>query len=667
MRFNKGSRFNSDKVVFDKASDASAPTTTSTTASRNSTPPTTNANLKHAGDDRYAVLLKRIDDLERLHADDKKNHQAELDRHKSELARLTKTHTEQAEKLDKLKKQNDTYELRVQELKKTSVAEQTEIKELRTKLRMCEHERNQLAKREAENGETKKTFSSAEAKRREEVKERDRKVAELEKTLVAEKKKREMLESCLDDVKKKAEEEAKKLRADSTILQRKLGAAQKDGEEAQRTAEEAQDDAENREEELLIQLEQCRIALSRVAEEYARLASTTVTAKAHASLKEEHLALQSRSLRLERKLANSEAQVTELAHLIRQTSEENKLLFEQLRNAEEETISYFRLLQENRLDQTNSRDDDIPDLENKLATLCLDIVQDHAPAALLEYHDAAHNFYHDLTNDMRMRVDVWRTRFTENEEVASHVTLREASNVELQRLQTELAEANRNLVSEQVSLAELRQSRDTLQDNANALEKQLGEQASQHKAALQKERDVAQKLSMQLRMSKTAEDALKAEMEQLNVELTEVSRFQDAYYKLLDETEGLLARNDLAEEEAERLSQFNAEILGHHNPAQRIVYVDRIRRELADTKQKLLVCIRECDTLVASNEDLRHEIELYKSSVVPIDSKPRSQFIRVSRPPLTNQCLNARSQSPTKQMVLEHLPGPGDMTMDELT
>lgn len=83
--------------------------------------------------------------------------------------------------------------------------------------------------------------------------------------------------------------------------------------------------------------------------------------------------------------------------------------------------------------------------------------------------------------------------------------------------------------------------------------------------------------------------SLIARARRLNVELTDASRFQDAYYKLLDETEGLLARNNLAEEEAERLSRFNAEILGHHNPAQRIVYVDRIRRELADTKQ---VCDR---------------------------------------------------------------------------
>ena len=48
---------------------------------------------------------------------------------------------------------------------------------------------------------------------------------------------------------------------------------------------------------------------------------------------------------------------------------------------------------------------------------------------------------------------------------------------------------------------------------------------------------------------------------------------------------GLVARNALAEDEALRLSQFNAEILSHSNPTQKILYVDRIRRELADTKQ----------------------------------------------------------------------------------
>ena len=53
----------------------------------------------------------------------------------------------------------------------------------------------------------------------------------------------------------------------------------------------------------------------------------------------------------------------------------------------------------------------------------------------------------------------------------------------------------------------------------------------------------------------------------------------------MEETEALVARNNLAEEEAQSLSKFNAEILSHNNPAQRIAYVDRIRQELSEVKQ----------------------------------------------------------------------------------
>jgi len=70
----------------------------------------------------------------------------------------------------------------------------------------------------------------------------------------------------------------------------------------------------------------------------------------------------------------------------------------------------------------------------------------------------------------------------------------------------------------------------------------------------------------------------------LTTELTDAERYQEAYYSLSDEVGSLVARNQLAEEEAQRLSKFNAEILSHNNPAQRIMYVDRIRRELAETK-----------------------------------------------------------------------------------
>lgn len=70
----------------------------------------------------------------------------------------------------------------------------------------------------------------------------------------------------------------------------------------------------------------------------------------------------------------------------------------------------------------------------------------------------------------------------------------------------------------------------------------------------------------------------------MTTELADAERYQEAYYNLVDEVGALVARNALAEDEAAKLSKFNAEILGHNNPAQRIMYVDRIRRELADTK-----------------------------------------------------------------------------------
>lgn len=67
-------------------------------------------------------------------------------------------------------------------------------------------------------------------------------------------------------------------------------------------------------------------------------------------------------------------------------------------------------------------------------------------------------------------------------------------------------------------------------------------------------------------------------------ELADAERYQEAYVSLSEQVGALVARNQLAEEEAERLGKFNAEILGHNNPAQRIAYVDRIRRELAEAK-----------------------------------------------------------------------------------
>ena len=70
--------------------------------------------------------------------------------------------------------------------------------------------------------------------------------------------------------------------------------------------------------------------------------------------------------------------------------------------------------------------------------------------------------------------------------------------------------------------------------------------------------------------------------------LAESEGYAHAYQALVDEVNALVDRKALAEEEAQQLSKFNAELLSHKNPAQKIMYVDRIRQELGDTKQ---VCL----------------------------------------------------------------------------
>ena len=84
------------------------------------------------------------------------------------------------------------------------------------------------------------------------------------------------------------------------------------------------------------------------------------------------------------------------------------------------------------------------------------------------------------------------------------------------------------------------------------------------------------------------------------MELADAERYREAYQNLVDEVGVLAARNELAESEAHRLSRFNAEILGHTNPAQRIVYLDRVRRELAETKQ-----VRERNNRPKTEEEIR--------------------------------------------------------------
>lgn len=161
----------------------------------------------------------------------------------------------------------------------------------------------------------------------------------------------------------------------------------------------------------------------------------------------------------------------------------------------------------------------------------------------------------------------------------------------------------------------------------------------------------------------------------LTTELSSLEHFQDAFEQLNERVGSLLTRNKVAEDEAAELCEFNAQILGHHNPAQRIMYVDRIRRELAESKQKIADLLLEQERTKNHATNLQGELDMYKSVMVPPANKPKTHITRVARVPLSSmtQSLNRSNvllSQPLRTKPDVHMKGSydghGDLTVDEL-
>ncbi|KAG6816980.1 hypothetical protein H0H87_001295 [Tephrocybe sp. NHM501043] len=640
--------------------------------------------------DRYAILQRKVDDLEKVHNDGKKAHQIEVDHLKAELSRYQKLTTEQTERGEKQKKQVDSLELRIQELKKTAASDKIELKDLQVKLRLSEHGRTQLVSKQGEASEAKKSLQSLETKRRDELRERDRRILELEKVLSLEKKRKEAAEGKLQDIKGQGDEELQAARTAARKLEDAVAVSQAEATKARDALSTLQESNFNQEEELLAQLEYHRNLVGQVAEEYGRLAHGTVSLASHTRLRHENAALALQISRLERKLANSVAQVDELAFLIRQTNEQKAFLSQRLRDVELEVALYQSAV----LDSTSQ----IGDRDALLSELIKPIEQGHSVAqqevlALDMRMGELYAEFHKLAGErLLLEHIVVGTQLKCEQQISEQHSTSLASALASHKViaaRLEHIEEEKKTLNEELKVAmdladSLKSSSESLVRRATEAEEKMADAAARNEANLKRERDAVRRLTDTVQKSRMAEDALRAEIEQLTAELTDAEKYQEAYYSLSDEVGSLVARNHLAEDEAKKLSKFNAEILGHNNPAQRIMYVDRIRRELAETKHKLAMLNREQDAAVAVNEDLQHELDMYKSVMVPADNKPRTAITRVIRPPLLNltRSLNASSgagnplASVTKSgdsfdkgsvqrvHVLESIPG--DMTIDEI-
>jgi hypothetical protein len=86
--------------------------------------------------------------------------------------------------------------------------------------------------------------------------------------------------------------------------------------------------------------------------------------------------------------------------------------------------------------------------------------------------------------------------------------------------------------------------------------------------------------------------------------------------------------------------------------------------------------VRDQEAALAEADELRYELDMYKSVALPTEHKPRTGITRVGRQPLVNQTLNVKPSSAAsigKSASAAKSSGnpvgeysPGDMTIDEL-
>ncbi|KAJ6475289.1 hypothetical protein C8R47DRAFT_1052864 [Mycena vitilis] len=586
--------------------------------------------------DRYTIMQRKVEDLERIHNDGKKAHQAEMERLKFELNRAQKANTENADRFEKQKKQNTILDVRIQDLKKALSSEQGEIKDLRVKLRMSEHERSQFSAKQGETGELRKALQALELKRRDETRERDRIIAELERSVATEKKRREIVEARLQDLQGRSDTELQLARSKSQSLGMQLAQSQEETRQALQLLAFAHAENGARRSSLLEQLEQHRVVILQVTEEYGRLAAETVSAVIHAELKHEHRVLQTRTWRLERKLANSDGQITELVNLIRHTKETNTLLKVETQDLSEERDCYSRCL----LD----KDEEMPRLEPLYDALSAGMRESHENQLSVGVSErllatSLAELSHLICDEMIQAYLTINVEFDQEQLVSRNLGVelsdaRADRKIVEEKLTKSLQERDalcNQLATVVGTMDELKNSMAKAEHQSSDAEHKLAAVIRQNETIAINDKKAIQQLTEAVRKSRMAEEGLRAEIEILTTELAEADQFQAAYYSLSDEIKSLIARNEVAEGEAEKLSKFNAEILGHHNPGQRILYVDRIRRELAELKHKLAVAMIGHESMTSHNAELIRELDIYKST----SNKPRTVITRISRPPLS--------------------------------
>jgi len=438
---------------------------------------------------------------------------------------VRRSNADRLTRIDKLKKQVDTQDTKIQDLKRSALTDQAEIKDLRAKLRVAEAERAGIQTKYNEVVRVKQTADSTNAARRDELNERDQRIIDLEKAMALEKKRREGLESQLRDAINARAKEERARSGESAKARTQLELAE--GETAKVRAELDADRrrGEAQREELVTQVEALRDMLLQAATHYGKLVSETVSKAAHDELRREHNSLQFYSFRLERKLANTEAQVVELASLIRQNQDANGLLEDELRAVEEDKDWYRTALEDMRTDLHTGRADRAHDL---LIDTVASAQKEHIlfeleiQEALSSGERRSAEIYCKLNSELvssctTMRVDLDRELLASQTlavELQATKAIQDATTADLYAARADVESTRKQLEEASSSLSAVKTREAALSQEVKEVRSQNKDQATAHKQALQKEREADSRLAASLQQSRVAEEELRAEIDQ---------------------------------------------------------------------------------------------------------------------------------------------------------
>ena len=393
--------------------------------------------------------------------------------------------------------------------------DQAEIKELRTKLRVSENERGHLASKSEESGDAKRLLAALEAKRKEELRERDKRIVELEKTITNEQRRNEVLEGRHLESRGKTQQELDEARETISKLRSKVTAAEGD-------VASARAGAGQREEGLIAQLESARTMVQRVAEEYGRLASSTVPKANYDAVKRENYTLQLSAARLQRMFTIADSEVREMVDLLKVSRDQNRVLEHILRGVRADLDSHADALSEALLMVDDAQPNEFVQLESHLASIALDECTRRTEAISAQFHSAelfAHWYKalgRTLLHDYSLACTELSAAAEENQTHQNAITVATthastlSTQLEAAKLQTDSIQRQAAALSEKLEVAKAKEV--SAKEEMAKRERDIKTERQGAKERLEREKEMVNHLQTSIERQRFAEEEMRSEI-----------------------------------------------------------------------------------------------------------------------------------------------------------